>query len=152
MYKISILYFFSFSIRRLDIQMWRIDIRYRYLLIFFNLESNPFWRYWISVSRDYTTLPCLTIWHAHTVGVVQGVLLDGRGVGPRQDHPGGHHASDHLFQVFRWRKIICIIYFYIDLLSIQRGGGWVTTLLIISSNSSGIGKNIYFFLFYINLF
>ena len=30
-------------------------------------NQTHFWQYWISVSRDYITLPYLTIWHAHTI-------------------------------------------------------------------------------------
>ena len=33
------------------------------------LESNSFWWYWISISKDYTTLPYLTIRHDQTYGV-----------------------------------------------------------------------------------
>ena len=41
-----------------------------------------------------------------------GFLLDGRGFGPWQDHPGGHHAPHNLKQVFRYGTYFSYVFLF----------------------------------------
>ena len=69
------------------------------------------WWYWISVSRDYTTLPYLTIWHVQTIGVSNLCCLE--------FNSSFSHLHDALFstilQLIIFHYTCCFVFYHFSI-------------------------------------